>query len=236
MSIHCADCDEPIPAAGNVPSERQACPACGSQRRRYDVNVHESVGLSEFISTTHGRSGERGSHASLDDAGTIQSDLSGRSPRNEEDSQATCDRLVRVLNAQGARWTVPTPGTADADCESHDAEDRKRKLAIQVVRASNDSEMWRTLNETGVVEVHRPSDRLADELLAVIRHKHDTYRVPSQLAVLVLAIDANRLPGHTFDTVLASFRIRHRATCIGFGFREVWLVGPRDNLVFRLDL
>jgi len=199
------------------------------------VSIQEEVSVTDSVSWTQGRTGNKNSTAQLESSGRVQAKLVGASPRQEEDSLDTCARLVRVLNATGASWTAPLAAddaNADADGISIDPSDRKKSLRIQVVRASSNEMMWRTLGQQHEVEVEGNADMLADELLVVITKKRDHY--PAR-ADLTLAIDANRLPAHTFDVVLKSFERRHRATCAGYGFRDLWLVGPRDELVFRLD-
>lgn len=203
--------------------------------RHATADVGESVSIGELVDWSHGRLGNKNSTAQLDNLGTIRAKLAGTSPRQEEDSLETCARLVRVLNAMGSSWSEPIEGdaaNADADGLSVDVQDRKKTLRIQVVRASSNETMWRTLSQRHEVEVEADAEELADELLVVIKKKQAHYPAREDLT---LAIDANRLPAHTYDVVIDSFHRRHRELCAQCGFRDVWLVGPRDELVVRLD-
>ena len=238
MSVHCGECKAPIPDGFREgPPERDPCPACGSRVRASGVSLGagEFISVGEAISTVHGRDGEHGSHAGIYDNNDVRVQLTGKSPTNEEDADTVCNRLVSALNASGEAWTAPTGGTGDVDFFAHDRNDPTTLLNIQVVRASIDGTLWRALGVSGSVDRMLDANDLADELLAAIKKKALKYPVQSQRSDLTLALDATRLPGHTFQPVLDSFKARHLGACTGYGFQRVLLVGPRDELVFRLD-
>lgn len=143
----------------------------------------------------------------------------------------TCERLVEHLNSLGATWADLRPETrGDVDGEATDA--GGHKLEIQVVRASDDGEMWAELNREGSVERQSDADTLADQLLRIVVKKSSRY--PSRKD-LTLAIDAGQLTAHTFQQTRDNFRERHAAACAASGFKDVWLVGPRADLTYRLD-
>jgi hypothetical protein len=110
-------------------------------------------------------------------------------------------------------------------------------LCIQVVKAVVEPEIWRTLASTGIIAKSKVAvETLTDLIVDALKKKLDPKKIPPKLrAEIVLALDANRLPGLAFDSVVNTFRERHRAILEGTGFRSIWIVGPTESLTKRLD-
>jgi len=230
---YCSTCRNEVPEeVCRVP--RLPCPFCEGTGRFYTRVMHETVHVADSVSWTQMRSVLGGS-ATLDDKNQIRFKATGRPPRNEEDALKVCARLVGHLNAQGANWSDPVEGVNDVDACSADRGDPSRKRQMQVVRASNNEEMWRTLSRESVVEIALDSAKAADELITAVRNKSAKYP-DVQRRALTLVIDTGRTPGHSFRQVYDVFRRVHLEACRSFGFAEVWLVGSVDELVLRLDV
>jgi hypothetical protein len=158
--------------------------------------------------------------------------LSGLSPQGEDDSLQVCRILIQAMNRAGASWSQPVMSMErDADCEATDSLTAVR-LEIQVVRAIEDPTLWKALNEHGAIQrTIEPAD-----FVPLVRNaitKKLKYPV-AQRARLILALDANRLPAVTTYDVLTQIRIELKDWLPSIGFREIWLVGPLDDLTFRL--
>ena len=54
------------------------------------------------------------------------------------------------------------------------------------------------------------------------------------VAITALAVNALRTPAFAFPQVAAAFRRSH-GHAVGLGFTEVWICGPVEDMVFRLD-
>jgi hypothetical protein len=106
------------------------------------------------------------------------------------------------------------------------------ELDMQVVRASDNEQLWREMNR-GSIEMGFNSKSAARELIAVIQKKSAKYS-SAQKEYLTLVIDAGRTPSHTFQNVFNAFRIHHLEECKHAGFKEVWAVGPHEGLVEKL--
>ncbi len=78
------------------------------------------------------------------------------------------------------------------------------------------------------------ANELAEAVLQAAKKKYD--QIPRERRrKLILAIDANRLPGLTLDSVVYRVREEHGATLAAMRFRSIWLVGPSVSLTHRLD-
>jgi hypothetical protein len=73
------------------------------------------------------------------------------------------------------------------------------------------------------------------EAEGLLIRKKSVHYPPAQKKGLTLALDSARTPSHTFQRVLDVFRAEHLEECKQAGFEQVWAVGPRDELVVRLD-
>ena len=165
--------------------------------------------------------------------GRVLLHVSGHSPQGEEDSLNASRVLIEAMNRRGASWSEPTKGVDPADCVSHDLRQPSSDLEIQVVRAIEDPDLWKSLNKTG--EVQRA--KLPIDLVSMVRdtlYKKLRHYGPAERDRLVLALDANRLPDLTLDNAVNHIRRELRDWLANLGFREIWLVGPIYDLTYRL--
>jgi hypothetical protein len=185
----------------------------------------------QSVSLIHARPGVQ-STAEADDQGKITLTATGPGPRNEDDALDVCARLVRAMNSAGGTWSAPAKGEQDIDgCSTNTADE---KLNMQVVRASNNGKLWQEVNREGSATINYDASDVAREMIDAIRKKSGKYAAPQKMA-LTLVLDAARTPSHTFQRVLDVFRAEHLEECQRAGFAQVWAVGPRDELVVRLD-
>ncbi len=230
--VRCGDCGNELPPEfGEI--KGQPCPECGSTLRGFHMNLEPGhyLTVGQSPSMIHTRPGTQ-STAAADDQKKITLTASGPAPRNEEDALNMCARLVRFLNSSGLDWSVPVEGEQDIDgCSTNAAGER---LNMQVVRASNNANLWRGLSESGCVTMSYTAQTVADELLEAILNKSSKYP-PAQKKEMTLVLDAARTPSHTFNQVHNEFQTRHLEKCQKAGFLQVWAVGPQDCLVKRLD-
>jgi hypothetical protein len=213
------------------------------------IIVEERLHLSEHASALQERGGQaigfteserqgRASGASLVEDGRVSYSLTGTSPQGEEDTLAVCRLLVGVLRAAGEDWADPTASDGVVDCLAPAKDNPRSVLKIQVVRAIPDPDLWSELSRVGRID-RAGVDRgqLVSQLRAAVQHKASDKKVPPSVRPdLVLALDANRLPGLTLDAVVEDYRTEHGAWTASHGFRAVWLVGPTARLTWRLDI
>jgi hypothetical protein len=207
----------------------------------YRVSDHFAAEAQHEAKTVRFRESERGGRvASADDHedGTLSLTLSGTSPQCEEDTLSVCRVLVCTLNRIREEWDEPVNGERNCDCVAASLVDATAQpLCIQVVKAVVEPEIWRTLASTGIIAKSKVAvETLTDLIVDALKKKLDPKKIPPKLrAEIVLALDANRLPGLAFDSVVNTFRERHRAILEGTGFRSIWIVGPTESLTKRLD-
>lgn len=206
----------------------------------YKRGIGESVGAPKDGVSWEMTRGPIGRRGVLDDQGNIEVDISGAAPVNEDGVREVCERLVRRLNADGASWGPvvegdDVPGTSDVDAIARCLEDTSLILRMQVVRASNNGARWRALREQGRIAEQTDVVAVADELIEPIARKAAKYPA-DQKRVLTLVVDASQLASHTFDPVLLRCRDHHGQVLQAAGFAAVWVVGPADPVVFRLDI
>ena len=98
-------------------------------------------------------------------------------------------------------------------------------------------ELWRELNLQGKFENRESREEdLAKLLKEAISKKAKDHKIPQSIRKsLVLALDANRLPIMGFTDVIEKYHVLYEDWTKEQGFKEVWLVGPNDSLVKRLD-
>lgn len=197
-----------------------------------------TVGVGTFklvggdVSLIHTRPGLQ-SEAQRDDQGRITLNNTGPSPRNEQDALEICARLVRVLNAKGETFSEPIKGDRDLDAISINT--TGKTLEMQVTRSRTNQKLWQTLNRNGLSSTSYVDATAAAEIMVAIRQKSERKYPSKQKEKLFLVLDAARTPSHTFQSVLDTSRSRHLKECKEAGFAAVWLVGPHDSLVSRLD-
>lgn len=230
--LRCSQCGKELPPEfGDLP--RQPCPVCQSTLREFILIVEPASYLvvAGSASLIHKRPGLQ-STAEADDQGRITLTATGPSPRNEDGALEICARLVRTLNKMGGHWSNPVEGKQDIDGYSMDP--IGNKLQMQVVRASNDKRLWREVNETGLATSVYVASTAARELIDAILKKAGKYPT-EQKSEMLLVLDAAMTPSHTFQQVLDAFRAKHLEECQKAGFLQVWVVGPQESLVERLD-
>lgn len=98
----------------------------------------------------------------------------------------------------------------------------------------SDQRIWRQLSQTRTATVTTTIENAVDQLLerAVGKSQKVSHE---QLADTILAIDAMDVASYALRAVIDNFRLRHRLTLQQIGFKEVWVVGPLENLTWRLD-
>jgi hypothetical protein len=245
--VKCNHCGLEL-AEDNPGTPRIPCPSCGSTGRLFEAHYSEAIQVSDHLmmerrregkTLSFGESPRQGRSAFADDNedGTLSITLSGTSPQGEEDTPHVCRVLIQAMNDQGATWNDPCepdpslPGMGDVDGIATNANGGP-PLHIQVVKALANQKMWRTLNTTGSLNMPNVAvAELAAELAAAVRKKMS---IPHR-SRLVLALDANRLPGLAFDSVVNCFREQFGSALTTAGFQSVWIVGPTRSLVKRLD-
>lgn len=246
MSIACAKCGHQFETSTEtVP--RLPCPTCGDGARSITVQVEDRMHMQDQVQAHGQRNGEdvffteselegRASSA-RDEAGMLELDMRGSSPQGEEDTRPACVRLMQHLNQQGADWTTLKSGSEPADYTLEGASGSAQTQDVQVVRANAAQDIWRDLAATGQ---HTSVGVIAQAVLTLreaIESKAQAARIPPALRPsLILALDARRTPHLAFGQVVREFRSTHGAWAAQQGFRAIWVVGPLQQLVSRLDV
>lgn len=192
----------------------------------------ENIGFSESE-----RQGTTAS-ANLEEDGNVSYSLKGKSPQGEQDTLAVGQKLIDVLNKAGDKWSNPELGEGVVDCASYDLEDPNKKIEIQVIRASTNQQLWKSLSATGEIDRLRITiDELVSDLRTSIDKKASERIIPSNIrSSITLALDATRLAGHTLDRVVNQFRNDYSEYSKSLGFDSIWIVGPTESLTSRLDI
>jgi len=243
MSTKCSNCRKQLDDLFNLPSgDRATCPNCGSKIRDFFDNIKEDLSASDHISALQER-GERKIGFSESpradcracfadcDNGSLSYGISGSTPQGEEVTLEVCRLLIQKLNSEGRNWDDPVSGNGVVDCEALDLIDPQKHLQIQVVRANTEKSFWEELNTNGAVQRSDadPSVRIEESI-----KKKEKIRLSDRKG-LTLALDATLLPGFAFDDVIREFRKRYSAQAVALGFDEIWLVGPIDKLIQKVD-
>lgn len=163
--------------------------------------------------------------------GAITSHLTGTPPQGEEDTPYVCAMLVETFNRAGGNWLPPDVGQGVADGIAADANDHRKLLRIQVVRA--DKHVWLTLRKSGHVTATPPVNDIVETIKEAISHKVARLPIVSRRGV-TLALDANRLPAYAFTDVVSSFQRDHGKWATSLAFDSIWIVGPHPELVKSL--
>ena len=246
QNVRC-ECGVMLTEQPNIPANQRApCPKCGSLARHFEVNISETVRVLSHLSALGERDGEaigfsesqregRISGASMESDGTLRVTVLGTSPQGEEDTQAAC-RVFERLNGEAVVYSDVQPGTGDVDCVSVAASGRDENYNIQVVRALVSPSFWQNLGATGSVRKDMSAFDAVTEIEKSIAVKADDAKFPRRSrAALVLALDATRLPGLSFDAIVREFRLARGAWAASLGFKAIWLIGPLPRLCWRLD-
>ena len=244
--VRCSGCELLLDESPGLPAEeRSPCPSCRSLGRRHSVTINEILAVKSHLSAIQEREnqaigfsesdrGGRTSSAELGVDGLIETLIRGSSPQGEEDTRSACELLLSVLRSAGATFDVVIDGPEPADGVLRDSSNHILDQPVQVVRAVATQSLWRALAQTGEGRVAQLIEEHAAELAAAIQHKA-TAHSSVQRAEFVLALDATRLPGHSLDAVVKSFRDSRATWASSIGFRAIWLVGPSARLTWRLD-
>ena len=188
------------------------------------------IGFSESQGRGRAASGD------ADDSGSILITLVGSAPRGEEGTIQACRRLVTHLNSSGESWEEPSEITGvqyiDATAEGA-ASSIGNTLQIQVVLALTDPGFWKSIGYSGNATLNLPLSDCADLLKMAIEFK--SAKIPPEIrANIMLALDANDIPGLALDPVVEQFALLHSQWAHAQGFRSIWLVGPWKEMVSRL--
>jgi hypothetical protein len=239
-SIKCGECGESLDGLPDLPAP---CPCCGSTRRKFDKLIPDAVVLSDhddmlgkrngksFTFRQSRRSDGRAASADCDD-GLLSYSVSGSSPQGEESTLEVCKLLIQKLNLDGSAWDEPVQVKgSDVDCETTDINNPSQRLQIQVVRAIADQELWKYLNTRGTAQ----ESNVDPSILRSYIEKAIKKKEKSARKGLTLVLDATLLPGIALDEVIEVFRDQRSAWASSLGFEGIWLVGPVNELVQRLD-
>ena len=78
------------------------------------------------------------------------------------------------------------------------------------------------------------SDPVVDDAVHAIKVAMEDKTLFSELAEIVLVLDATDSPRYALRAVADAFREQHVKWAAGVGYQAVWLVGPVTELVHRL--
>jgi hypothetical protein len=159
--------------------------------------------------------------------------VAGRSRQNEEGVLEVCQILAQRLRRDNGGVGEPRTATGPErgiDCEIpiHD-----EVLQVQVTRPAT-PDFWQKLNRDATAERSISSTDAADDLFALVQAKARKTS-PADRAQVVLALDATETAVHAMPSVAKAARERCGADIGRYGFKAVWIVGPSDDLVFRVD-
>jgi hypothetical protein len=238
------DDDLPLP-------EFELCPNCRAKETIISVSFHDGATAHDHISVL-GKENERhlfyseseridrrAAAARHDDESGLTFSAYGRSPQHEEMTLAACCLLVKKLNELGANWKEPILIEDGAiDCQAISRLDRSAVLKIQEQKAIVDQNLWKELNVHGSISKAGVSSASAAGLLRqAIERKAQDRKIPrKQRSDLILALNAMLLPMLTFDVVIEYFCRHYGEWARDLGFKAIWLIGPRADMVERLDL
>lgn len=179
---------------------------------------------------------ERNIASDLAKDGSIDHSIEGSSSQGESDSLVACALLISVLNKLGASWinlvdqnVIDDFREEGIDCKAYDG---TAVLNIQVTRV--ETSLFRDLNVYGKVSKRTDVDSIIEEIWKVIVRKAKP--IPEiERSQLVLALNAIDSPEFSFPSVISNFHKNYTALTSSLGFKAVWLVGPVEDSVHRLD-
>lgn len=204
-----------------------------------------SVGASEDLvglrSSGGGREGARvgdseGNSLAVDlnEDGTIDVFVHGKSYPGRADEKKVCAILRNRLDAGRERWGVPEKYSGPEVGIDYVLPDLTGgdRLNIQVTRGVTDTAFWEELRHTGrAAKRYESIGSAADELWAAIDHKK---LQPKRN--IILALDYTQTP-IGLESVRRSFKTRYARFVRGLGWREVWAVEvfSDQSWTYRLD-
>jgi hypothetical protein len=150
---------------------------------------------------------------------------------NEDLTIRTVLMLARYFKSKGANLGAvePLPPGA-ADCKILTA-DPKRPILVQVVRAELDASYWTRLSRSRATTAPERTPEGAWRTPVA----GDTGEARSGQQRHHSRGNALRTPAFAFPAVVEAFRRRYSDDARGLGFEQVWICGPTEDLVHRLD-
>ena len=171
--------------------------------------------------------------ADLTSYGEACYEVAGRSRQNEEGVLEICQILARRLRHDNGKVGEPRRATGPergVDCEIPTPEEI---LQVQITRPAS-PDFWQSLNCNATAKRSISSADAADDLLALVEAKARKTS-PSDRAQILLALDATETAVHAMPSVVQTVQERRGSDISRQGFKAVWIVGPSDDLVFRID-
>jgi len=171
--------------------------------------------------------------ADLNSDGGARYEVTGRSRQNEEGVLEVCQILAQRLRRDNGRVGEPRRATGrerGIDCEIPIQDE---VLEVQVTRPAT-RDFWQTLNRDATAERSISSTDAAGDLLTLVEAKARKASLTDR-ARIVLALDATETAVHAMPSVAQAVRERRGGEIARHGFKAVWIVGPSDDLVFRVD-
>lgn len=166
---------------------------------------------------------------------TLARSVRAKPRHNEEGNLKVCVILLARLNRQGTLWRnlrCAEGRPSDVDCvaqnESGDV------LKMQVRRADSEESLWREIEQGNTVRDQRSVTDTVQNLRDAIKAKSDKLPL-QQKKELLLVLDATETPDHALSQTVELFCARHGAWATGLGFKGIWVVGPTEDFVHRLD-
>jgi hypothetical protein len=154
---------------------------------------------------------------------------------NEEGNPKVCGLLLTKLNRVGDTWknlSFPDKRHSDVDCTAEN--DDGDILKMQVTRAARSESFWRGIGKGHVMCNLQSEETAIQNLKDAIDRK--SRRLPeSQKKKLLLVLDATETPDLAFTQAINSFRASLGKWAKSQSFRSIWIVGPVEDLVHRLD-
>jgi len=171
--------------------------------------------------------------ADLSPDGQAHYEVSGKSRQNEDGVLGVCQILAQRLRRDDNRIGEPRRAMGPErgiDCEIPMC---RELLQIQVTRPATPA-FWQKLNIAATAERIISFTEAGDDLVALVEAKANKTSCCDR-ARIVLVLDATETAVHSMPSV-AQAVVEHRGGDIArYGFKAVWIVGPTDDLVFRID-
>lgn len=203
------------------------------------ISLHEKLvaelanGTGELVAVRIADDRAHSVAADLTDDGAMILRISGPPSYGEDGVVRASQALVSHLNAQGGAWGEVENVSKDRLKQHIDTEAKgegRAVLRMQVVRADITESLWLELSSSGKVDVRLEVAEVADRVLGAIDRK----RLRANPNV-VLVLDAGLVASHALDRVVTLVRAKMASLPELAGFQSVWLVGPTDRMVRRLD-
>jgi hypothetical protein len=171
--------------------------------------------------------------ADLGSDGQARYEVAGRSRQNEEGVLDVCRILAQRLRRDDG--TVGEPRRVAGreigiDCEIPTGEGL---LQVQVTRPAT-PEFWQQLNRNATAQRLISSSNTIEDLPALVEAKARRTSAADRARV-VLALDATETAVHAMPSVAQAARGLRGVEIAARGFKAVWIVGPSEDLVFRID-